>query len=115
MKDIIIPNGQPWLSPTIKVGAPVTADQFAMDFTVAVDSDGCYIVDFQLNAEMHEVVATGGGAIGTTTTRTTVLEDTSAAITPLCLSKGNTDFRLTPGASAPPGATLPPAPPPDAR
>jgi hypothetical protein len=112
VKDIVV-SGQPTVAGAPKGGTPVTADQFVLDFDVTVDSDGCYIADFRLTAS-YTSASVGGApdALPSIVVITdTVLSDSTDPITPLCLSKGTTHFRVTPGAAAPAGTAAPPAPP----
>src|ERR1043165_201238 len=111
-KDIIIPAGQPVVTSAITHGAAVTADQFAMDFDVEVDSNGCYVVDFKLLASFTGGgLQPGPGSPVIVHLEETVLQDASAKTTPLGLNKGKTSFRVTPSAPAPAGASALPAPP----
>src|SRR5260221_9428635 len=100
-RTVTLTPGQPAISPNPKKGQKVTRDQFSCDFTVEVEQDGCYVIEFVLKE--HRTFPIFDDLI---------LSSQSASGQPICIRAGAPQhFRVT--TSEPPAGPSPitPMPP----
>jgi hypothetical protein len=97
-ENIHVADEQPAMTTRPKEGEAVSSDQFALDFDVDIEIEGCYAID---------VVLMESRLFGDDV----VLENRSATVPRFCLGSGTHSFRVGTSTPAPAGATPMPTPP----